>query len=198
MSPALYSCANSTGVEVVWCIDFDASVRVVYHSVRIYIKENIHMQVVLRTIIIGYAIFLVWNFDVIVFLLTYPINATIAKTLYATKPHKKVKISGVAYGYMIHRGFHRVTLDSPSLYGEMTLSITPFTKMIGLKDITYGTQVMVYGRVRVVLGQVCLVPTSIVCCNDEKKIKSSMRKRLSLCIWISIIMEVIYYVILLW
>lgn len=153
------------------------------------------MQEILRTIIIGYLLFLVSNFDVLIFLLSYPIDASVGIQLHATKPKKCVKLSGMAYGYVAQRGIHRVVVEAPTLYGTITLNITPFTKMIGMRNILYGDQVMVYGKLRVVLGEVCLVPTRIICYNDEKKIKASLRKRLSLCMWLSIMLEVVYYVI---
>ena len=153
------------------------------------------MREILRVIFIGYLLFFIWNYDVLIFLTSRSIDAQIGRQLYATKLHKCVKLHAMAYGYVMQKGVRRVVLEAPTLYAIIYLNITPFTKMIGMKHLRYGDQVMVYGKLKVVLGEVCMVPTRIVCYNDKNKIKASMRKRLATCMWISVIMEVIYYVV---
>ncbi len=155
------------------------------------------MQELLKVIVVGYVLFFIWNFNILIFLLSESINATIGYQLYATKPRKCVKLSGMCYGYVVKRGVHRVVLEAPSLYGIVTLNITPFTRIVGIKNMSYGEQVMVYGKLRVILGEVTLVPTKIICSNDLKKIKINMLRKLTWCMWISVMMEVIYYVIFL-
>ena len=153
------------------------------------------MQYVLNALVLGYLIFFIWNFDVLIFLMRPNISALTGYQLYATKPRLNVKLSAVAYGYVIRRGLHRVVLEAPTLYDITYLNITPFTKIIGMKDLKYGEQILVYGKLTVVLGKICMVPTRIICCNNEKKIKKAMYSRLSICLWIAVILEVVYYVI---
>lgn len=153
------------------------------------------MQIFLRAIIEGYLLFFITHFDVLIFLSNYSINAMIGRVLYKTKPSLNVKLSGIAYGYVVKRGVHRVVMEAPTLYANVYLNVTPFTKMIGLKNLNYGEQVMAYGKLKVILGEVCMVPTRIICSNDIKKIKKDMYKRLGFCIWITTILEVIVYVV---
>ena len=149
------------------------------------------MQIILNTLEIAFVIFLVWNARLLVFLTKPPLDGSLATCFLHAKPRQRIKISGVFYGYINGN----IVLEDPSIYGDIWLQPKPHTVLIP-RNLRYGDQVMVQGKLRESAGHVVLYPTDVICINNRKKILKELDKRLSISTGIAIILEVIYYVVL--
>lgn len=152
------------------------------------------MRLILCTLQVGFTIFLIWNGRLLIFLTMEHLQDFIAASISKCRFNHKVKVSGVFYGHIGRKGLRRVCFQEPSLGGDIYLQVTPFTDVIP-STIPYGTQVIVYGKFCMYRGMDIVSPTSIICVNDNKKIKKELDRRLTISMLISILLEVLIYVI---